>query len=188
MERAKKYFRILIVIYLVVLIWGILFKMNRFATIERNFDVMIKLDLFSRLTYSLNPFVMKATTAKENLLNILVFVPFGFTVSASDQKIRFFKTLGISFLLSAIFEVTQIFTAIGGFSTIDLICNTFGGIIGFLGCAVIKFCLKRLNEKTRRHLVAVFLVICYIILIPIAIYATIQTVANIDFYVSLYTD
>ena len=104
MKKVKTHFWILTLIYAVILVWGILLKMNRLRVIERNFAYMIKLDLFSRLTYSLNPLSMHATTVKENLLNVIAFMPFGFLSAAAVRKGALLKASAASLLLSLLFD------------------------------------------------------------------------------------
>ena len=186
MKKEKLHFIILTSIYVAIMVWGILLKMNRFGLIEHNFKYMIKLDLFSRLTYSLNPFSMHATTIKENYLNIFAFIPFGFLSSAIFENRTLIKTAFSSFLLSLIFEIIQVFTAIGGFATIDLICNTFGGLLGFLAFALVMHYLKQGSEKVQNTLVKSFIVACYVFLTPIALYGVFNTLINLDSYIALY--
>jgi glycopeptide antibiotics resistance protein len=85
-----------------------------------------------------------------------------------------------------ILEIIQVFTAIGGFATIDLICNTFGGLLGFLAFALVIHYLKQGSEKVQNTLVKSFVVVCYIFLTPVALYGVFNTLINLDFYISLY--
>ena len=186
MKNIKKHFLILSIIFVLILVWGILLKMNDLK-MQNDFNYMIKLNLFERFTYSLNTFVNNATTKLMIVLNIMVFIPFGFLVSVLLNKFKILKVLGISFGLSLIFEISQILTAFGGFSTIDLITNTFGGVIGcliFLLCeAIIK---KVKNQTVKYNLIKTFIIVCYVVFIPVAIFGIVNTIINIDFYISLY--
>ena len=49
MKKEKLHFIILTSIYVAIMVWGILLKMNRFGLIEHNFKYMIKLDFFRGL-------------------------------------------------------------------------------------------------------------------------------------------
>ena len=186
MKNIKKHFLILSIIFVLILVWGILLKMNDLK-MQNDFNYMIKLNLFERFTYSLNPFVNNATTKLMIVLNIMAFIPFGFLVSILLNKFKIFKVLGISFGLSLIVEISQILIAFGGFSTIDLITNTFGGVIGcliFLLCeAIIK---KVKNQTVKYNLIKTFIIVCYAVFIPVAIFGIVNTIINIDFYISLY--
>lgn len=186
MKKVKTHFWILTLIYAVILVWGILLKMNRLRAIERNFAYMIKLDLFSRLTYSLNPFSMHATTVRENVLNVIAFMPFGFLSAAAVRKGALLKASAASLLLSLLFETIQIFTAIGGFSTADLIGNTLGGLLGACALVAVSFCLGRMREKPRRILTWAFILLAYALLTPAALYGVGNTLFHLEFYIGLY--
>lgn len=70
------------------------------------------------------------------LLNCLMFVPYGFFISFFKSCYRweqmFLLITSKSFLLSGLIEITQLITSRGFFETEDLICNTVGGIFGYI--------------------------------------------------------
>lgn len=74
---------------------------------------------------------------KQNIQNILLFMPLGFFLcifgSGKTKKSYRIITVSIGLLLSLFVEVTQYIRAIGLFEVDDLIHNTFGT---FLGCLV----------------------------------------------------
>ena len=187
MSRNKKHALILSILVIGILIWGIILKRNQIETIRHNFNYMITLDLFSRFTYSLNPFINTATTKKEIVLNIIAFMPFGFLVSALFEKQRMLKTIFITLFITLIFESIQAFSAIGGFSTIDIICNSLGGIIGCIFCSLCMFILAKIKQQSVvEKTMKILIVLSYIILTLILSFAIINTILNIEFYISLY--
>ena len=95
--------------------------------------------------YNLVPFkeIMRFYTYRElvgiqafllNLFgNVLAFIPFGVMVPIVSRKNRrFFRVLGLTFLLSLFIECIQLIFKVGSFDVDDLILNTVGGIIGYI--------------------------------------------------------
>jgi glycopeptide antibiotics resistance protein len=78
--------------------------------------------------------------------NIVGFIPLGILL---PLLFPFFKNIlkvtGAVFLLSLLFETTQLFAGIGVFDVDDLILNTFGGIIGYCIYAMTRWMLSRLG-------------------------------------------
>ena len=159
--------------------------MTRLYSIEKDFDRIVKMDLFSRFTYSLNPFLMKEIKGENVFFNILAFAPFAFLASASSSKTSFLKILGISFLLSLGFEAFQIFTAWGGFATMDLICNTLGGAVGFILFVIFDWIRKQCFQEARDKMTMAVVVICYVFFLPLAVYGVVKKIYHIDFYLSI---
>lgn len=173
--------------FIIILVWGILLKMNRFVELEANFSVAIKRSYYERFTLSLNPFDCIETTPIQNILNILVFIPFGFFSTVFLKNKRILKVFGISLGLSITFEVIQLFTALGGFSTIDIITNTIGGLIGCLIYLICEYIIQKIkNKNVKYNLIKLFIIICYVLLIFFVSFAIINTVIHIDFYINLY--
>lgn len=186
MERHKKYFFVLLGTYIVILIWGIILKATVIDLVRINFDIMVKLDIFSRLTYSpFNPFSMAYTTPKDNLLNFAAFIPYGFIISALSERRTFVKTAGLSFLLSLIFEISQVFTAIGGFATSDLMLNTLGGVVGFAIFTIFDWIRKRCNPESYEKITVGVIIAGYVCFVPLAGYGIAKTIYHMDFYLSL---
>ena len=184
--KNKRHFYILLGIYIVILIWGIILKASMIDIVQNSFYNTVKLDLYSRLTESpLNPFSMTYTKVEYNVFNFVAFVPYGFIISALSERRTFAKAAGLSLLLSLFFEVSQIFTAIGGFATSDLMYNTLGGIVGFVVFAVLDLVTNHFTEKTREDITRAVVIICYICFVPLAIYGVGKTIYNLDFYLSL---
>lgn len=152
----------LLIIYLVVLTWIILFKM------EFNLKLLLGMNLRS---INLIPFAGSAIVngkaeVSEVVLNIAVFIPFGMylsmlyrTKSARTEGacVRgcpegipcrttgfLMKVLPI-FAVSLMYEVLQYCFAIGASDITDLLGNTFGGIIGI---GLFAVCVGIMGERT----------------------------------------
>lgn len=69
-----------------------------------------------------------------NLLNVALYMPFGYTLKAYVRKISAIRFVGIGLVLSAACEVVQYFTGRGTADINDVVFNTlgliFGGLIG----------------------------------------------------------
>ena len=66
------------------------------------------------------------------LLNIAMFLPFGFLLPLLGRKFRRWNvTIPLGFLTSMVIEVLQFLFARGVFDVDDLFCNTLGTVIGF---------------------------------------------------------
>lgn len=65
--------------------------------------------------------------------NIIGFMPFGFLLPLlSVRERRLIMVTLLTFELSLVVEVIQLFTGLGSFDVDDLILNTLGGMIGYL--------------------------------------------------------
>ena len=82
------------------------------------------------------------SVAQRSLLNILLFVPFGYLLP-QVKTLRWFQVVGFGFLLSLMIEGSQLVFCFGVFELDDLAKNTMGAGIGFCLYAL----LDRLHGK-----------------------------------------
>ncbi|WP_455543348.1 VanZ family protein [Intestinibacter sp.] len=82
------------------------------------------------------------------ILNILMFVPFGFLLPILDDKFKnFFSSMGLSLLFTVGIEMTQYATKRGIFEVDDIMNNWIGALIGY---SIVMFILLIISrEKTR---------------------------------------
>ncbi|MCF0061737.1 VanZ family protein [Dyadobacter chenwenxiniae] len=116
----------LLVIYLVILIWFVLFKLT--------FSIPSLLAGANR-TLNLIPFAAPAikngrVNYGEMIMNCVIFIPFGLLLSASFKKAKFLPKLGFILAFSFIVELLQYIFGIGATDITDLITNTLGGFLG----------------------------------------------------------
>lgn len=131
----------LLIIYLVVLTWIILFKME--------FDLKLLLGMNLR-SINLIPFAGSAIVngkaeVSEIVLNIAVFIPFGMYLSMLCRETGFVMKVLPVFAVSLMYEVLQYCFAIGASDITDLLGNTFGGIIGI---GLFDVCVGVMGERT----------------------------------------
>lgn len=100
----------------------------------------------AELRGSVNLIPFKGAEADELLLNIILFVPFGFAFPILFKDSGFKKTVLCAFLFSLLIETGQLFKYRAVDAT-DLIANTAGAALGFLAAApVLKRGIKFLNR------------------------------------------
>lgn len=78
----------------------------------------------------------------EGILNVLLYVPFGFMLRANFKKKRLCQIVLIGCLLSFSIETIQLIFCIGVFETDDIINNTLGTLLGGV-CHLIGENVKR---------------------------------------------
>ena len=84
--------------------------------------------------------VTSVSRLEENILNILLFVPFGFLFPTMLKKMRkFFIIVPLGLALSLMVETVQFFTGLGIFDVDDLLNNTIGAWCGYI---LFFFCIK----------------------------------------------
>lgn len=76
------------------------------------------------------PFVSPPIRLSDIVLNTLFYMPFGFMYVRRSASRRIWKAVAAAAVLSALTEVTQVYSH-GRFpSTTDLVCNTVGAYLG----------------------------------------------------------
>ena len=84
------------------------------------------------------------------LMNVFLFFPFGLTlVNLFPQKVKhnIILTIMIAMTFSIAIETCQYIFKLGRVETDDVICNTFGALVGALSYLIIKFFAKRFKIK-----------------------------------------
>lgn len=164
--KSEKLTKVLLLIYLIILSWVILCKMQLDISLLKNTNYR---------NINLIPFAGSLITnnrinISEIILNVIVFFPFGLYISMLNEEWKLIKKITPIFIVSLAFETLQYIFAIGGSDITDLIGNTLGGIIGiciFLGLS------KLLKDKTIRiinilALIGTIIVVAFLGLLTIA--------------------
>lgn len=115
----------LFVVYLVLLAWIILWKLDTpYIGAAAGLARPIKLV----------PYLASgdagASKPLEVLVNILLFVPFGSYLRMLAPRRRWWQLAGVFVGTSLLFETTQHLLSTGSFDTTDIIDNTLGGLVG----------------------------------------------------------
>lgn len=125
-NKMKRITGILLIVYLLVLSWIILFKMQLSISELKNMNFRS----INLIPFSESVIVNGKVDISEILLNIVAFVPFGIYISMLKPNWNFGKKVLPIFCVSLAYEIIQFIFAIGGSDITDLIGNTLGGVIG----------------------------------------------------------
>lgn len=189
--NTKKLFNIFMIISLIlfifVLLFGIMLKAIMPNDLIVNYNFLSTMSLKERFLRGIN-LVEFYQIEKEigvihktiilDILNIVVFVPFGIFIAHFFKKCTVFITVVISFLFSLIIELFQLKLIIGSFMLNDLIFNVLGGLIGSI---VYVLVIKVKNYKLFNILLIIFNSISFIIFS----YLLVNFIKHIDIYISL---
>ena len=120
-RKEKTLIYVLLIEILLCFIWIILFKFG-------NTDILLEhMGRFRIVSYDLS-FKVIINSYLDILLNIIIFIPFGYILSFLTNK-RIKKYI-IILLVTLILEALQYIVMIGGASILDVIANFIGGLIG----------------------------------------------------------
>lgn len=160
MKKEKKITFALFIIYLVVLTWIILFKM------QFSFS---QLDHFRSI--NLIPFAGSVVTngkfdLGEMINNFIVFIPVGLYLGMLKPQLGLIKKICPVIAISFFYETLQFIFAIGASDITDIITNTLGGVIGILLVLLIS---KVLKEKTNRILNIIAIICTAFVLVFLAL-------------------
>lgn len=182
--------KIVFISYLLLLIWIVVFKCNLIFSLTQGYEYMKTLTISERIVMYLIPFEdyinspiysPLSTKLSDGFLNILIFIPLGLYLAFFIENKKFAKIIFISFGLSIIFEIFQLFSLIGSFQTEDLILNVLGSIIGFL---FYKLLFK--NQALRLKILNICSLVVIGVCIPIIVYAVVNTIKNFDIYIAIF--
>lgn len=104
------------------------------------------LHLFSSYKEAYNK--MQISLFRNNILNILLFVPLGFILPIYTDKLKkIYKVVPIGFLISLVIETIQYVSKIGIFEIDDILNNTIGVLIGYSTFMIFYSIIKKENRK-----------------------------------------
>lgn len=193
--KSEKLFTILLniifVIYIIILIWAIALKCNMSQAYIDTYEFLIDKSFINRFTVYFNPpheYLISLfnrsfiSILKEEINNILIFIPLGGYIAWAFKKRKFLYVCIIGFLTTLGFELIQYITLIGAFKINDLFMNFLGAIIGY-GIYKLIF-IKKINS-VKIMIFNIILTLLIIIFIPILFYAIINTLLNIETYINI---
>ena len=183
-KRFKVIINITLILFIILLVWIIYFKMGDTEMIYLNHSWLKKLSIKDRFLYDLVPFKLRYDITRqfiEVLLNAVVFAPFGVILSLRSEKIQVIRHSLFCFLLSLGFELIQLFTTIGSFATADLIMNTMGYFIGLL---IYQIFFKKASTKFN----IIFFTIINVLMIVILIYGISVIISKWEVYSIILQD
>ena len=194
LEHPKTLHRLSIAIfamYLWLLVWVIALKCNLIAPVTDNYykfgdwtwqqKWQFVGESFKALFVE-NEWGNVFLDARQDLLNVAVYIPFGLYVAYFAKKRKLLWVAVLSFVTSACFEMLQLISLIGCFGAIDLVTNTLGGLIGW---GLFKLVEKSVTKHPKGWSIASIVVI--VLALPIAIYALVGTIKIADVYWAVLT-
>lgn len=130
----------LLTLYLVMLIWLVLFKLQ--------YNILSVFNYHHR-SLNLNPFVFPLKVNGrinfgEMIDNVIIFIPFGVLLNVNFKKVGFLPKFALILVFSITCELIQFIFAIGATDITDVITNTVGG---FLGLELYSLSNKYINNK-----------------------------------------
>ena len=138
-NAANKLTLVLFVIYMIVLLWILIFKLGvHFSYMESR---RVNLIPFGRSAHS-------TINLSEIILNVIIFVPLGLYAGILFKRWILGKLCLFVFLTSFAIENLQYIFRIGAFDVTDIITNVSGGIIGWV---IFKLIEKLFNNSARSH-------------------------------------
>lgn len=141
--KPQKFTAALFVIYMLILTWIILFKMQ--FSLE-GFGRFRNINL---IPYAGSVIVNGKVQLSEIFQNIIIFIPVGIYLSMLKSNLSFVKKALSIAGFSLLLEILQYILAVGATDITDLINNTLGGIIGIGIYAAVDAFVKP-KEKANR--------------------------------------
>lgn len=155
-NQAKLTFGLFIV-YILVLIWIILYKM------QFSFHTLPHFRGLNLIPFAGSVIKNNQLDYNEIILNIIVFIPFGLYLNMIKLNWSFWKKIISIAGVSLLFELLQFLFAIGGTDITDLISNTLGGATGIGFYNVFSKIMKEKTNKTL-NILALIGTICIVLL------------------------
>lgn len=136
---------LLFVLYLITLLY-ILFFDEKFGRTLGSRSYNYNLILFKEIKrfYKYRELLGAKAVFINIICNVIAFIPFGFMVPVLQKHRQSVFTITLlSFELSLLVEVMQLFFRVGSFDVDDLFLNTVGGFIGAVAFVIIRKVRKK---------------------------------------------
>lgn len=143
MKKEQRITTVLLTIYLIILTWIILLKMQ--VTTE----MLPSIRNINLIPYGQSVIVNGRIDFTEIINNAIAFIPVGVYVAMLKPEWSFIKKVLSSVGISLIYEVLQYAFAIGATDITDVINNTIGGIVGV---CIAALCFTMFKEKAYKVL------------------------------------
>lgn len=152
---SKKITLSLLIMYLLVLTWIIVFKL------QFSFSGLPAIRNINLIPFGESVIVNGKISFTELIKNVIVFIPFGILISVLRDKETFIKKIIPIVLTSLLFEVLQFIFGIGASDITDVINNSLGGIIGI----AIAFGISKIFKNSWKKIINIVSIIFAVILV-----------------------
>ena len=187
-KKIKMLKFVIVILVMFITLWGLYLKFGDAKLIYKNsYKPMINFSDSKRFFWTFSPFHNANPfdyKIKDFILNIIAFIPFGFSLSIllnSNYNILniIFKTVLFGFIFSCFIELLQYITIFGGIAINDMVSNTIGSFFGFICFIVFDKLIKKESIKN------VGLLFMSVILLIISVYAIYTIINNIDLFYNM---
>lgn len=128
---TKKLSKILLLIYSLLLIWILLFKLSlSFSEITESLAHPMR--SINLIPFQDSMIVNGKVALNEILLNAVIFAPLGVLLGISAKNWSFSRKIGFIFFFSFVIEMLQFILGIGATDATDLLMNFVGGFLGLI--------------------------------------------------------
>lgn len=178
---------IILVLYSIIVIWGVILKCNQVDILERTYFAWKDLTIHERifLNDDFDTWLEKAKMGdvfNDNLLtvvlNCILLLPTGLILTYFSKSKNVILITFYCLLISLALEVFQLFTILGSFSFTDLVTNSFSGLLGAI-------LYKIIYRQNRERVFIVLAVIILVILVPFTAFITANSIEIMDLYVAI---
>lgn len=161
MKNEKKITVALLIVYLLILSWIILFKL------QFSFSALDHIRQINLIPFGGSVIANGKIDFDEIINNAIVFIPVGAYFSLLFKNKSVLKAIGSVLGISFVYEIIQFIFAIGASDITDLISNTLGGIIGITLVYVLSIVLKDKTHKilNRIAIVCTVLVVAFLFML-----------------------
>jgi glycopeptide antibiotics resistance protein len=146
----------LLALYLVILIWLVLFKLQ--------YNIL-SVFTFHQRSLNLIPFAAPSIvngSYREMIDNVIIFIPLGLLLNVNFKKVGILPKFAFILVLSLTFELIQFIFAIGATDITDIITNTVGGFFGLKLYGLINKYIT--NKKLDRVIIFVGILLLILLL------------------------
>ena len=151
-KNNSKLIKILLLVYIIILTWIILFKM------QLNMQHLPYIRSINLIPFGESVIINGKIYFNEMINNLIIFVPVGVYIGMLEKQEKFYKKIIPIFLLTLILEISQYILHVGATDITDVIMNTLGGIVGI---AIINFLYKIFkNAEKVEKILNILAVIC----------------------------
>ena len=190
--KDKKAFNLLmkisLVLFVLVLVFTVMLKAIMPKDLIANYQFLSSMNVNERLIRGLKIFEFYQIEAEIgeltkaiilDILNMIIFIPFGILLAHCFKKNKILKTLLVSFVFIVLIELFQLYSIIGAFMLNDLLINIFGSLIG---CIIYMLVIKKEKYNVYNVLLLIFIVLC----IASLIYLLVNFINNIEIYINIF--
>ncbi|WP_027643593.1 VanZ family protein [Enterocloster clostridioformis] len=143
MKRRSTYLAvILFLIYLALLVWIILFKL------QFSISDLDKIRSVNIIPFHYDKKIGAAFHLTEVLENVLIFMPMGIYLQMLLSKAKFYAKIMVIAGTSLLLETTQYVLAIGRSDITDILTNTAGGLLGLV---VYSMIVRLLGDRAKTN-------------------------------------